>query len=33
MGLYWKVIACSSTVGVVLAIGVINLYYLIFATD
>ncbi|MFT4230316.1 MAG: hypothetical protein QM602_08515 [Microbacterium sp.] len=33
MGPYWRVIGYGSIVGVALAIGILNLYYLIFATE
>lgn len=33
MGPYWKVILYGSIVGAVLSVGILNLYYLIFAND
>jgi len=33
MGLYWKVIAWSATVGISLAIGILTIYYLTFANQ
>lgn len=33
MGSYWKVILYGTIVGVVLAIGILNQYYLIFSTE
>jgi MFS family permease len=33
MGAYWRVIAYGSIVGVALSIGILNLYYLIFASE
>lgn len=33
MGLYWRVIMYGSIVGAALSVGILNLYYLVFATD
>jgi len=33
MGSYWRVIAYGTIVGVALSIGILNLYYLIFASE
>jgi hypothetical protein len=33
MGLYWKVIAYGSIVGILMAIGVLAIYYLTFADE
>lgn len=33
MGPYWRTIGYGSIVGIVLSVGILNLYYLIFATE